>query len=325
MRSIFLFCFIIFISCTENRTKINSSLIKLYFVDTNDLKNKNAANQLNTKVSNDTIKSNLKFDYWQAVSFLRNKFYQIDSCSYNESTKEYLKVSILAEFVYASFSFQFFGEKWGKTSHSVAIKNWDKLPLDVCYNIANNNLVPVWCGDRTTFFIRLLDSLLSLKASVISIKDVHTFPLVSIGQRRFIFDPYDPFIIFDTSLSTIIDYDQVQKLVLNNDSYKVMRTKRIFGFSNELISQRLASDVLKSSNKQVTDFSQKLSYFLLLNKASLLQGIESCSFETFNRTGIIHPSNLKNDKYIISMVDNLNNRPMNLNHFKKYYLGINCK
>jgi hypothetical protein len=325
MRSIFLFCFIILISCSENRPALNSGPIKLYFIDTNDLENKSTVNQLTTRVSNDSINSNLKFDYCKAVSFLQNKFYQIDSCSENESTKKYLKVSILAEFVYASFSFQFFGEKSGKTSHRVAIKNWDKLPLDVCYNIANNNLLPVWCGDRTTFFIRLLDSLLSIKAKAISIKNIHTFPLVSIGQRRFIFDPYDPFIIFDSSLSEILDYDQVQKLVLKKDAYKVTRTKRLFGFANELISQQLAFDILNVPNKKVSDFSQKLDYYLFINKSNLFKGIEMCSFETFNRTGMIHPCNLKNDKYVISLVDNLNNKPMNLNHFKKYYLGINCK
>lgn len=322
---LFVICILIQISCRNSIDEINSESIKSTFIDSSMPVTQNITNDIHATFNDDTLKCNQNLNYNQALNFLGNIFSQIDSVSENKDTKNYLKALYLTEFVYASFSFPFLGLQEGKTNHNVSIDNWNKMPLEICYNMGNNNLAPVLCGDRAGFYIRLLDSLLGIKATSISIKNVHTFPLVTIGNRRFILDPYDPFIIFDTSLSNILDYDQLQKLILKNDTYKVMRTKRIFGFPNELISQQLASDILSISNNKETDFSQKLSYYLSLNKANLLQGIDMCSFETFNKIGVIHPCNLVNDKYVISMVDKFNNRPMNLNHFKKYYLAISCK
>jgi len=313
------------VSCGKTNYEINNQLIKNTFIDSSLVINQNVKNDLFATMSIDTLKCNQNLTYNQALSFLRNKFIQIDSISENIDTKSYLKALYLSEFVYASFSFQFLGSKLGKTNHQIAIDNWDKMPLENCYNMGNNNLVPVWCGDRTSFYIRLLDTLLEIKATTISIKNVHTFPLVNIGDRRFIFDPYDPFVIFDSLKSKVLDYDEAFKNCLNNNSIVIYRTKRTFGFPNELVSNELTNDILTSSINLKNNFSQKLMDYFSINKAIFSKRFNNCTFETHAKNGVIYPSNLKEDKFVLHLFDKLNNLPMNVKRFKKYYFGIDCK
>ena len=303
----------------------NAILIKNTFIDSIFVKHEANKNELTTKSSHDTFICNQNLSYNQAIVILRNKFIQFDSICQNENTKKYLKAMYLCEFVHTTFSFQFLGSKLGKTKHNIAIENWDKMSLENCYNIGNNNLAPVWCGDRTSFYIRMLDYLLGIKATAISIKNVHTFPLINIGNRRFIFDPYDPFIIFDSLKFKIIDYDESLKLCLKGIRLQVIRTKKIFGFPNELVSIDLANDILAVSKNEKQDISQNINIYLTKNKANFLRRVNTCAFETYNKSGIIYQANLKKDRYIIHLKNNLNNIPMNVNRFKKYYFGIDCK
>jgi hypothetical protein len=320
------FLFFLFqISCRNPICEINNQLIKDTFIDSSIVKVGTIRNELITKVSLDTFECNQNLNYTQALNVLRDKFIQIESMSENENTEKYLKLLFLSEFVYSSFSFQFMGFQLGKTNHQIAIENWNNMSLENCYNMANNNLVPVWCGDRTSFYVRLLDSLLGIKANTISIKNIHTFPLVNIGNRRFIFDPYDPFVIFDSLKMRVMDYDEAMKYTLNNCSITIQRTKRACGEANELVSNDLTKDILAVSNNEKQDFSQNLKKYLILNQSSFLKNIKKCSFEIYNKKGTIYQSNLKDDRYIIKLENNLKNIPMNLNHFKKYYFGIDCK
>lgn len=313
-------------SCGRAENEINDLSIKNICIDSSKIEIGAIRNELKTNSSIDTLKCNHDLSYNQALTTLRDKFIQIDILNEGEHTKTYLKALLLSEFVYASFSFQFLGSELGKTNHHISIDNWDKMTLENCYNLANNNLAPVWCGDRTSFYIRLLDHLLGIKATAISIKDVHTFPIVNIGKRRFIFDPYDPFIIFDSLTMKVMDYDEAFKNCLNESRLKILRTKRSsYGFPNELISNKLTNDILAVSKNEKQDISQKLMIYLTKNKAFFLSHINTCSYETYNKIGTIYQLNLKEDRYIIQLENNLNNVPMSLNRFKKYYFGIDCK
>jgi hypothetical protein len=166
---------------------------------------------------------------------------------------------------------------------------------------------------------------LGIKATTISIKDVHTYPLVNIGNKRFIFDPFDPFIILDSLKLKIIDYDESLKHCLKGKMLQVIRTKKIFGFPNELVSVDLAKDILAVSKNENQDFSQKLMLYFTKNKVNFLKRINTCSFENYNKKGLVYNSNLKEDRFIIHFFNNLNNFPMKMNHFKKFYFGIDCK
>jgi hypothetical protein len=315
----------ILVSCGRNNNEINYKAVKNFFIDSNLVKIDDIKDTLSLTVSFDTLKCNQNLNYNQALDILRNKFIQFDSNYQNENTKKYLKALYISEFVYASFSFQFMGYQLGKTNHKIAIENWNNMPLEKCYNMGNSNLVPVWCGDRTSFYIRLLDSLLGIKATSVSIKNIHTFPLVNIGNRRFIFDPYDPFVVFDSLKSRVLDYDEALKYCLKNNSINIIRTKKTFGFSNELVSNDLTRDILAVSNNEKQDFSQKLMFYFKKNKDVFLKRFNKCTFEKHAKNGVIYHSNLKDDKFVFQLIDKLNNLPMNVNRFKKYYFGIDCK
>jgi hypothetical protein len=325
LKPIIIIYLIFLVSCGKTNYEINSNLIKNTFIDTSQVITQDIKNDLFATMSIDTLRFNQNLTYNQALNILRNIFMQIDSTSENIETKTYLKALYLTEFVYASFSFQFLGSQLGKTNHQIAIQNWDKMPLENCYNMGNTNLVPVWCGDRTSFYIRLLDSLLGIKATSVSIKNVHTFPLVNIGNKRFVFDPYDPFVIFDSLKMRVMDYDEALKYFLNNNSINIIRTKKTFGVSNELVSNDLAKDILAISKNEKQDISQKLIFYFKKNKAVFLKRFNKCTFDLHNKNGKIYLTNLKEDKFILHLSDKLNNLPMNTNRFKKYYYGIDCK
>jgi hypothetical protein len=303
----------------------NAKLIKNTFIDSIFVNHEANKNDICTKSTNDTFICNQNLSYSQAIVILRNKFIQFDSNYQNENTKKYLKALYLCEFVHATFSFQFLGPKLGKTNHNIDIENWNQMTLENCYNMGNNNLAPVWCGDRTSFYVRLLDSLLGIKATSVSIKNVHTFPLVNIGNRRFIVDPYDPFIILDSLKLKIIDYDESLKYCLKGQRLQVIRTKKIFGFPNELVSNDLTKEILAVSKNENQDFSQKIMLYFTKNKVNFLKRINTCSFENYNKKGLVYNSNLKYDRFIIHFINNLNSLPMKMNHFKKFYFGIDCK
>lgn len=324
-KSVLLMYLFILVSCGRNNNEVNYKAVKFFFIDSNLVKIDDIKDTLSLTVSFDTLKCNQNLNYNQALDILRNKFFQIDNMPENISTIKYLKALYLSEFVYASFSFQFLGYQLGKTNHQIAIENWNNMPLEKCYNMGNSNLVPVWCGDRTSFYIRLLDSLLGIKANSVSIKNIHTFPLVNIGNRRFIFDPYDPFVVFDSLKSRVLDYDEASEYFLSNNPIKIQRTKRTFGVSNELVSNDLAKDILAVSKNEKQDFSQKLIFYFKKNKAVFLKRFNKCTFEMHAKNGVIYQSNLKEDKFILHLSDKLNNLPMNTNRFKKYYYGIDCK
>jgi hypothetical protein len=313
------------ISCRNPIDKINNQLIKNTFIDSIFVNYESYKNDISTISTNVTLICNQNLSYCQAIVILGNKFIQFDSNYQNENTKKYLKALYLCEFVHAAFSFQFLGSKLGKTNHNIAIENWNKMTLENCYNMGNNNLAPVWCGDRTSFYIRLLDSLLGIKATTISIKNVHTFPIVNIGNRRFVFDPSDPFIILDSLKLKIIDYDESLKYCLKGQRFQVIRTKKIFGFPNELVSNDLTNEILAVSKNENQDISQKIMLYFTKNKVNFLKRINTCSFENYNKKGLVYNSNLKYDRFIIHFINNLNNFPMKMNHFKKFYFGIDCK
>ncbi len=109
-----------------------------------------------------------------------------------------------------------------------------------------NNHLAVYCGDRTDFYCRLVDSLLKLKTITVNINGVHTFPLVRIGQKDYIIDPHDPFVLSDSSTGRVISYSGV----MNPDVKRVhvTRTKRTFGDSRELISRPLIQHISKKQN-----------------------------------------------------------------------------
>jgi len=307
-------------SCIKsNNEEINTKIVKEYFFLNNNL-NFLDSNIIVLIKSSDTVVLNLNNSFEKSLLFLKSKFFSIDLIKANLETRNYIKALLLAEFVYASFSIQILS--YDKCSHSDSVYNWNKMSLKEQFDFGNNNTQPIWCGDRTSFYIKLLDSLLCLKSSSLSIKNIHTFPLVHLKTGDYIIDPFDPFVVLNEKQDSIINYRGISnnKYFIN---YIALRTNRIFGNKNEIISRKFVIKLMNEVNIGKS-FCDKLNFYLE-NNDSFNKNYLKWSLEPFNKNGTVYSIVNGNYSFIIKYHDNKNNAIMNINHFKKFYFGIDCK
>ncbi|RKS99665.1 hypothetical protein [Flavobacterium sp. 123] len=223
--------------------KINSQTIDLQIVHKSILNNNEKEPNFEISIlkktlsQRDTLKYNICNTFEESISLLQSELIKVDTIQSNRETKDYIKSLIIADYVYAAFSFQFLGSKLGMAKDASSIKNWDKIAIKTCFNLGNKNQYAVFCGERTTFYNRLIEKLLKLKTKQASVEGVHTFPIIIIGGKDYIIDPYDPFVAVDTLSKTVLDYDLIVKKQYK--SLQPIRTKRMFGSSRMLISRKL--------------------------------------------------------------------------------------
>ncbi len=264
-----------------NKSKKQNQEIKLALVSKYALGN--ISEKTNNTISNssyyfnpkDTLKFNINSHFEESFHLLQQKLRKIDTIHSNEETKYYIKSIIIADFVYAAFSFQFLGPQLGLAKDASSIKNWNKLSIKKCFELGNKNEYAVFCGERTSFFNRLVTNLLKLKTRQTFIKGIHTFPLIKIGKKEYIIDPYDPFVVVDTIKGTVLDYKSILKK--NYTSLSPIRTKRLFGSSRMLISQKFYNK-LRTKYGKIT-IGNMLKKFMVDNNR-YLEKFKTKSFET---------------------------------------------
>ena len=247
--------------------KINSQAIDLQVVNKSILNNNEE--EPNFEISTlkkalsqrDTIKYNISNTFEESISLLKSELIKVDTITSNRETKDYIKSLIIADYVYAAFSFQFLGSKLGMAEDASSIKNWDTISIKTCFDLGNKNQYAVFCGERTTFYNRLIEKLLRLKTRQTSVQGVHTFPIIIIGGKDYIIDPYDPFVAVDTLNKAVLDYNLILKKQYK--SLKPIRTKRIFGSSRMLISKKL-HDNLKNTYGKI-NLARMLDRYLIEN------------------------------------------------------------
>lgn len=269
----------------------------------------------------DTLIRNLPFIYSEALSELNEHFSVIDTFSFNESTKKYAKALIAADFVYAAFSFQFLGPELGISNDTNLIREWKNLPLNICYDVGNFNQSSVYCIERTSFYLRLLDTLLNLSGNAVS-TEFHTFPVIIINQSTYIIDPFDPFVITDSSGRFVVKYEQLVK-ERSVGKFIPERTKRVFGNSRELISIPFRAD-LSSKYDNPDCFCCDLKEYLQENKKYILSFLRPCfnaPDHQFDKIKI-----LSNNHYAFSIdVSGRVDGHLNSNDdIVKYYVGVKC-
>jgi hypothetical protein len=241
---IILLLFIASVLCYKKQS-IDYKIVKEIILTHNPEKTNSDISALKYDVSQkDTLKYNLRNTFEESDSLLKSKLAKMDSIASNKETKDYIKSLIIADFVYAAFSFQFLGPKLGMAQDASSIKNWNKITIKNCFDLGNKNQYAVFCGQRTIFYNRLIAKLLKLKTKEVSIKGIHTFPIVIIGGKDYSIDPYDPFVVIDTLEKNILDYNSI--LEKHYKALKPIRTKRIFGSSRMLISRKLYDEIKKT-------------------------------------------------------------------------------
>ena len=319
-----------YLSCiNNNQNKIDIKILKIIFIDTNKVYktlniNDFKSNEFSCKFINDTIKRNSKNGFKDALKKLIEKYNCIDELKTNDQTKQYIKSLLLEEWLYSSFNFQFLGPVLGLADTSRFNIDFGTSDISNCYLIGNTNQVAVWCGERTKLFIRLADSLLHLKTKKITFKNTHTFPLVEIGNAIYIIDPFDPFILFDENLQTVVDYN---KLIANteNINIKALRTKRNFGNSGELISKNFYNLLKNKYANKSDDVGIMISRYLNQNRRMLTGFIDSCTFESFSMKTKVFPVVSLTNSFVLFTTQNTLPNCIKNSRFNKLYLGFDCR
>lgn len=309
-------------SCTQKADEnIDTEVLKFLFVDTANNSEIPLSDHDTYTFKNDTIYSNNeKNTLNEALGDLHEHYLFIDKLKTNYETKTYAKVLLLAEWIYGNFNYQFLGPDLGMADTSKFGVKFNQTDLNTCYATGNKNLMALWCGDRTNMFVRLVDTLFHLKSQIISIRPIHTFPIVEIGKSYYIIDPYDPFVLFNTESNRIISY---KELLTKTEKPKAIRTKRVFGNTGELISSKFYTMLNQQyKNHNIVNLVEQ---YLADNTPHLISYIDSCSFEPFNAVKTIYPIQSPTNKFVI--YPNHYNLPQEIksSRFNKYYLGNDCK
>lgn len=317
--TIFLF-FVTLIGVNCNTFKdeqINGGVLKSIFLP--EIAKVGSLENLECTFDSVVMKSNALYSFDSLMLNIDFVLKNIDTLNTNIETKQYIKVLLLAEWVHALFNYQFLGNLGG-SSTNISIPNWGTKSIKECLAAGNSCSHSIWCGDRNVFYLKLLKKMVGVDGYIVSINNIHTYPIVFLKAGVYIIDSYNPFIVFGEN-NRVVNFSSIVNRVSN---YTILRTKRSFGFPSYLISNNLVNQI---NNYSVNNFpiEKKLELFIKGNKESFLKQVDRCSYEIFNKKGILRKTHCETNPYVIQLIDNRISKPLSLTRFKKYYLGINCK
>lgn len=317
---LFLLFILLGFSCKKERNDaIDGRLVTSLFIDTTTVDSAKNYDSFNCEFVNDTIKQ--KQVYADALKQLLDKYTDIDKLHTTEETKQYAKSLLLAEWIYGSFYYQFLGPDLGMADTAKWGIDFTRSDITSCYNAGISGEIAVWCENRAVFFTRMIDTLLHLKTEIISFSPIHTFPLVTIGKKSYIIDPYDPFLIFDEN-QHLVDY----KMLRSKEKKMVaLRTKRNFGNPGELVSKKLYRELCNGYTKENKDIGPMISEYLNKNKVHLMVHIDSCSVEPFVMKRKAYPIASHTNEIVLYTPQCILNPMIKPTRIMRYYLGQDCK
>lgn len=256
---------------------------------------------------------NLPYDFETAIQVLQSKFMEVDQENTSVDSKNLAKSLILADFVYAAFSFRLLGSELETDELQL---DWNHAALKECYTRGNNNELAVYCGERSIFFSRMLDSLLHLKSRIMVIPGIHNFPLVQIGELEYIVDPYDPFVVINPIQGDLIPYDNLQT---TGSPLSFFRTKRIFGSTRDLISDSM---VMKATGTQdIREMGKMFKNYITENILSSPQADSICNYANLPNFSEIKVLNSGSKyHYAIKLNTREDGNVMDANVLKRCYL-----
>lgn len=278
----------------------------------------------------DTLYTNLPYSYDSAIADLRRHFDQIDTLHTSPETRQYLKALTAADLVYAAFSYQFLGPKYGLARDSQMLdiwQRWDTLSLRTCYDIGNHNAMSFYCTQRSVFFLRMVDTLLHIKGYTVTIPDgVHVFPVLHLSGEDYIVDPYDPAVFADSSGTFAVTYDSLLHSKGHGHN-KAIATRRIYGDTRMLLSHAYV-DTLRARSAGVHD--QGISGLLcsyLHSQGSDLQRLMRPCFKvpgapSFRDAHIIPQGH---NAYSIGQHWRVDGPLFDQQDIERYYIGITCR
>ncbi|MES2690357.1 MAG: hypothetical protein V4658_08140 [Bacteroidota bacterium] len=211
------------------------------------------------------LKYNIAMDFTHVYAYVKAKLNALDGSSCNTTTKQYIKCLVLADLVHAAFSVQYSG---GILDTFNCVRSYaENDHLSAYYAHGNSNDFAVNCDGRTNYFIKLVDTLLGIKAYPVSVKSIHTFPLVVIGGSKYLVDPGNPAVLIDGGHNSIIDFDRF----VNRDykTLSLLPTGRIFGNSKDLVTHFLYAKIAGDQKNTQKEFAAVLDDYVMKNNEQL--------------------------------------------------------
>jgi hypothetical protein len=268
----------------------------------------------------DTLLQNLPYSYDEAIGKIKGMFDSVNQQAISTQAKNYIKAVICADFVYAAFSYHYYGDDAGFAADSILNQGWDTLALNQCYFIGNNNSKAIYCYDRSVFYLRLVKTLAGISGKIINKDKVHSFPVLNIADDRgntlpYLIDPYDPFIILREGESILPVFDQNADLLPRH----VYRTVRAFGETRLLVSKELIKSLsgwgLQEQYCSIPVFTKKLvDRYLQSHPLADSAVIEPPIFNS----GFVMPNNTPY-AYAIETKGRPEGEFFTMAHYRKYY------
>lgn len=316
-------CYLGVCSCTMNSHEVQPAAIEPWLMKLQDDSLTIDQSHFYSCISvTDTLVHNINGDFNSVMARISHSLDSISQLQFNHETRTYLKCLLLTDFTSSLFSGQFLGNKLGMSDHSVSISSWNDRTIKECFDHGNRNVSPVWCGDRTTFFIKLADSLLHIKATQVSVPGIHTYPLITIGQKQFIFDPYDLFVPMDTIDHMILDYQAIK-----SEAYRsicVYDVKPEFGKRKELVSDRFIN-MLRSEYGKEKPVCALLENYFNVNGKQLLEQSTICKRFRLHRNLIeVHPVVSDDCSYVLTSDVKIGSTKHDIPNFYRQYFGRSC-
>lgn len=136
------------------------------------------------------------------------------------------EVNLLADFLFHTVGFEYLGGG-GTKPISDPISTLKKSIHDSC---------TLQCEERSQLMLEICQRSFGIKGRLVNIPDHHSFSLYTIGNKENIIDPYDPFYCVSTVDNHIMSWEELHQ----SNNYIIVRTRRKYGPSKELISRNLA-------------------------------------------------------------------------------------
>jgi hypothetical protein len=310
----------IFVSCEKNKgLNVDVELIEEGFAlnKWESISFVKEIDSINFIFTGDTIRRNVDIDSTNLLAYLAKELKGFDTLRTNKKTSLYLKALFLADFVYASFSFQFLGDQFGLPQDSLIKINWDKLPLRRQFELGNSNLVSADCGIRTNFYMHLLNELLGLKSQQVSIEGIHTFPIVSIKESYYLIDPSEPIIFIHKTNNRVVTYDKIMEQL---DSITFYNSSRNFGNTHMIVSNRYRNSIQHLEGNFRSQFLIDVK-----NNKKLLERKVGCFTTSFESKVAVH--DIVNEINALAIEFKFRNfgNIISKRSIKRNYFGKKCK
>lgn len=140
-------------------------------------------------------------------------------------SRQLQELYLLADFLFHSVGFEFLGGQTQPVSD----------PLSILLQSIHDSCT-LQCEERSQLMIQICQRSFGIKGRMVIIPGHHSYPVFTIGKKEYIIDPYDPLYFLSPLDHHILTWEELHQ----SNNYIIVRTRRHYGPSKELISRNLA-------------------------------------------------------------------------------------